>query len=553
MSLSTIEHLPDELLSTIFERPEVPLSSLYAAAKVSRRLHFFIMPLYLSRFHIKDPTGTVSIILADHPILEPDALCGLNLALAVTHIDNLTVNLEPAAEEMERQDELFVVRRHLNRLRRFLARMQKIRKITFKFKTSACCCCFGEAVDEELYDWTVDFSELMNTILASACEEVEVQGARYMVHAYSYRHGSEVVEKPPGALKSFKSLFGKKPDKDHLEEEDGIDNVLKGSGWHFARAKGTGDRVSMCYVPEELARNSKLKVLDIQTVMFAIPPVSSWTMAVLRYGNIQTLSLSGLAFNRRLWVTVWDLIASAAPNLPELKLSRLKQVGATELAQFLCRLTKLRSLHIAKSVEAYDSYDMDSLTDFPYLEKLYAPAGWVSKLLQNNRFGLVRLRTLGIVYHMRNDGFSHWLRRSYPPTIPTLLKEQQRPLTISLDVYIGNNPGWRMSDDISSAIDADRPNLQEVTSLTLIMNESFKVADLPLDRVLPQWLSLFYGLTRLEIRTSERAMSPERGKALMQLLYDSGALAAVQTVELNGEELHLNGATEADSDFVELA
>src|SRR5690606_27510522 len=109
------------------------------------------------------------------------------------------------------------------------------------------------------------------------------------------------------------------------------------------------------------------------------------------------------------------------------------------------------------------------------------PASWVFKLLSAHQRGLECLEYLCITYRLRNDGLSHWLRQCPNPSIPSLLGDQLRPLTLCLEVRLGDSPAWKMFQDIDAEPSQSQKScLELVSSISLLVEEEFAKSDMPL-------------------------------------------------------------------------
>ncbi|CAA7264879.1 unnamed protein product [Cyclocybe aegerita] len=580
--LAGIHHIPDEIFVLIFDQPDVPLETLYNASLVSKRLHYFCLPLFLARFDISDPSEYAEIIFHDNfGGTALDALDGLRVGLYIHHIKHLVCRFQLPGEE----GDLEVVIRHMKRLYGLVSSLSSIENVSIFYGSEICCCCsgldIGETLDEILEEWSRVMGRTLSKMIERGCTAMSLAGGRYMDHTYAFRTGNAKSKKSKRAAKTkgkstrdqpfssaFKNLFGKRGSNEDVRLAPDEINILNGESWAFCRAKGTGTSVVLTplMLGNEEKENSQLKHLTIQSMMVLMPPLLHWTAQTLRLPSVQSLTLKNLQINRKCWKMMFTVLAGAIPTLSELHLSSLRQIVPGDLLKFISSFPRLTSLHIGRDVDCIDAYDLGPFPDFPELISLYAPARWVIKLLGAQRTGLARLESLAIVYNLRNEGFSHWLRKSSgTPTIPILLKEQDRPLTVSLEVYLGGNPGWRMREDVECPTadatralrhggggvgrvecEAERPDVSNVVSLTLVFDEKLKSGDVKLESVLSRWLALFYGVRHLGVRTvPPKAISEEQAMGLLNCVWREGGLAAMSSVELNGNEVDID---EPDTD-----
>ncbi|PPR05096.1 hypothetical protein CVT24_010083 [Panaeolus cyanescens] len=538
-NVTGIDHLPDEILSAIFDNSEVPLEDLFQLRLVSRRLHYFALPLYLARFKIKEPTTLAHIVLKDRPIGTLDALDGLQAALYVRSLETVTFTFDLNNTPNDTQ----IAMRHMRRVHHFLDSLTAVRSVVLIFGDTICGCCSGlaegETLDDGLLEWSSTAGRMLNKILEKSCQTLRIRGGRYLSHAFLFRFGKH--DKPmSGRFTALRNLFRNRgSSQDDLESPEDWINVLRGDTWTFERAKNTGTALVLTPMTVLARAQSSIRSLHIQSMMLSVPPLLHWTIATIQLSSMTTLKLSKLSINRKCWPALFSLIADANSELSEIHLERIRQITPSDLLRFLGRFPKLSTLHLARDVESIDSYDLGPFPDFPCLISLAAPASWVLKLLSSQRMGLGRLESLTIFYKLRNEGLSNWLRRTPGPSIPTLLKEQKRPLTVSLDVCLGNNPGWRMLEDIDTPESARRTDIGDVSSLTLIFDEKLIKDDIPVTSVLPRWIGLFFDLRHLAINTKPNTINPEELTKVKNSVKEGGGLAAIWNFEVDGMEIEL--------------
>ena len=101
-----------------------------------------------------------------------------------------------------------------------------------------------------------------------------------------------------------------------------------------------------------------------------------------------------------------------------------------------------------------------------------------------------------------------------------------------------------MTDDVESVAEdelaLDQPGLGDITGLVLVFDEQLDEDDVPLAGILPKWLSLFFGLRNLAIKTSHTVPSTEADQAtdilvtgLVVGILKEGGLAEIASVEVN--------------------
>ncbi|RXW17590.1 hypothetical protein EST38_g8263 [Candolleomyces aberdarensis] len=325
-------------------------------------------------------------------------------------------------------------------------------------------------------------------------------------------------------------------------------SVLKGNGWEFKRSDNHHVSLALSELLPPARADAKLRSLTIQSMMFLMPPLLQWTISAMQYCNIEKLTLAGLSINHKCWPAIFQLISSAAPGLAELTLSKLRQIMPNDLLRFLSQMTMLTSLKIDRDVDCWDSYDLGPFPDLPKLITLHAPATWVFKLLTAQQRGLERLETLCISYRLRNDGLTHWLQpTSATPSIPGLLRAQRRPLTLSVEVVLGNSPGWKMFEDLNVANVAppvregqsgsSNSDLQSISSITLVVNQEFSREDMRLWTVLPKWLAMFPALRHISLVGRNTTLEHMNVVEAMVEVVEATQLQQLVSVDVNGKEV----------------
>lgn len=541
-AIACINRLPYELLSHIFDQPDVPNESLYNISITSKRMHYFSLPIFLARFNILDPTRYAEIIFGDEPQSTVDALSGLKVALFVPSIKQLVCRFQLTSHAME----YHTVIRHMRRVHNLVSSLEMVEGVKLIMGNDHCGCCLeslsGDMLDAALKEWSTTIGRTWSKIIEKKCLSLAIVGGRYMGHTYSFRLGNN-PEKNAGPFIGFKNILTKKQSDVTLRlEEDAID-MLRGRNWRFQRAAGTGTAVILTPLSSAAREHGILRSLTITSTIMIVPPVLHWVVSALRLPSMKTLHIKNISVNRKCWHAVFSVIAQHAPHLTEIRLSCIRQIIPADLLNFLSGLSKLEILHLGRSVDCLDTFDMCKFPDFPDLQLLHAPAAWVFKLLSAQRKGLPKLQKLSIVYSMRNDGLSHWLRWSSLPSIPVLLKEQQRSLVILLRIHLGVSPGWKMLEDVENAPESqmsfDQSELGNVAALTLVFDEDLDSDDIPLAEVLPRWLALFFNLRILTIKTRYLSGSASRSQndivtELIAGILKEGGLAEISSVEVDG-------------------
>lgn len=542
----TIFHLPYELLAHIFDQSDVPNETLFNLALTSRSLHHFALSIFFTRFQISNPTEHAEIIFRNNPLCILDALDGLRIALFVPSIKSLVCRFELEQDAGDYE----IVIRHMSRLHELVSALTAVEDVKLVLGNERCGCCSafgsGDVLDDALMKWSATIGRTWSKIVEKGCVSLSIVGGPYMGHAYSFKAERGIGKPDKGPLANIKNLLMKRRSDSTLGSGEVMIDMIQGADWRFRRATGTGTAIVLTPLSDAAKEHAVLRSLIINSMIMIVPPLLHWTISALRLPTVETLHIMNISVNRKCWPAVFTMISTNAPHLTDVRLSRVRQLVPADLLHFLAGLPKLRTLHLGHNIDCVDTFDLGPFPDFPCLFMLHAPASWVFKLLSSQRKGLSSLSKLSIGYKMRNDGLSHWVRRSTVPSIPILLKEQRRSLSISLRIYLGADPGWRMMQDVESAAESgfelDRPELDDITSLTLVFDEQIDCDDIPLSVILPKWLSLFFGLRYLAMRTQPSVNGTgtmdAAVKALVVGILKEGGLAEISSVEVNGVEVN---------------
>ena len=542
--IATIDQLPYELLSHIFDHPGVPNETLFSMSLTSKRMHYFLLPIFLARFEILNPTEHAEVIFRDVLPGAVDALSGLKASLFVLSIKQLVCRFEFAPSVANYRMVIY----HTQRLCDLLSTLTVVENVKLIMGNDQCGCCSasltGEALDAALMDWSTTIGRTWSKIIEKRCVSLAIIGGRYMGHTYSFNAGVNIVGKQKASFMGIKNILPKKRSDATLRQEEDVIDLLQGKDWRFQRAIGHGTTIVLTPLYSPAKENAVLRCLTLSSIILMVPPLLHWTISVLRLPSVEALHIKNVSVNRKCWHAVFSIIAEHAPHLKDIRFSCVRQLVPADLLRFLSKFPNIETLHLGRSVECVDAFNLGAFSNFPRLHFLHAPAGWVFKLLAAQRKGLESLKRLSIVYNMRNDGLSHWIRRSSLPSIPVLLKEQHRSLSISLRIHLGSTPGWRMTDDVESVAEdelaLDQPGLGDITGLVLVFDEQLDEDDVPLAGILPKWLSLFFGLRNLAIKTSHTVPSTEADQAtdilvtgLVVGILKEGGLAEIASVEVN--------------------
>ncbi|KAF8204064.1 hypothetical protein BJ912DRAFT_1052809 [Pholiota molesta] len=261
-----------------------------------------------------------------------------------------------------------------------------------------------------------------------------------------------------------------------------------------------------------------LRSLIINSMIMVVPPLLHWTISALRLPTVETLHIMNISVNRKCWPAVFAMISNNAPHLTGVRLSGVPQLVPADLLHFLASLPKLRTLHLGHNIDCVDTFDLGPFPDFPSLFMLHAPASW-------ERWTLTLGTTLDHVIYsylaQRTTAFAFYIAENLSRRHPGLADDGRR------------------GEAAKSGFEVE---LDEITSLTLVFDEQIDSDDIPLSVVLPKWLSLFFGLRYLAMKTQPSVngtgTTDAAVTALVVGILKEGELAEISSVEVNGVEVN---------------
>ncbi|KAJ7186875.1 hypothetical protein C8R46DRAFT_1058287 [Mycena filopes] len=386
-SPASLMSLPNELLVPIFENPKFPLDYLCTLAVLCRRLHFVALPIYFARSGMPEPTKSAFIPLAKDG---QDMLAALNMALFISSMEDITCVLpHPSCTS------IFPLLPHLRRLRKFIARISSVKRVTLQLDArNSMCNAAGD--DEALRAWSSTLGGLLNVVIEKGCTELTVRYGGYLTRSFIL----QATGASPGSrstrirrvIKSVRRLLGART------------TTLAGKGWEFRRAPEQGQKGGMALVPgPKLPRSRELSTLHIESAVLITPPCLSWTISALRYCSITSLAISRVSLDKDLWNAALTLIAKATPHLADLSLCELDSISDVAILEFCSRLPRLTSLKIGNNEEAPGvptkcaRKRAGKVPPFRRLTSLIAPADFILHFLRPRKC-FPQLNSLGIVF-----------------------------------------------------------------------------------------------------------------------------------------------------------
>jgi hypothetical protein len=189
-NLATLTDLPHELLTQIIY--PLDTESIYTLAKTSKTLHFFALPLFLSRNNISIRTQLPEHVSMSFPSKE--GLIALETSLLATNLRNIQYSC--ATDDADR---LFY---DIRALRRLLARLPSLHAFTWAHYPSSSNVVAPNDAKPDMQRWSTEFSTLVDTALQKSCQNLSIFGGDTLFKLSSDQRNLQELPAP----KSWKFL-----------------------------------------------------------------------------------------------------------------------------------------------------------------------------------------------------------------------------------------------------------------------------------------------------------------------------------------------------------
>ncbi|KAF7345138.1 hypothetical protein MSAN_01889900 [Mycena sanguinolenta] len=284
---ASITDLPTELLVEIFEHPTFPSEALYSSALLCRRLHFIALPIYFSRNGVDLDTKSAVLTLRSDG---RDPLSALQICLFLPSMRQIsfTLNFDPGVYHHAR--------------------------------------CLSTGSDRVLKDWARQYGDLLTCIVKAGCTSLTVIKGSQLTEAYRIGEIQLRDRYLPSAIRRLLPLYHSRV-----------------AGFKRRSAQGTKD-IRLSALPSP--RVSHLTSLHILSATLVVPPGLDWTLSVLRYCPITTLTIcmSRISGDKRVWRKVLPLMRAAAPNLTTVSLLEVYHWDQEAAISFVAQLPRLIDL-----------------------------------------------------------------------------------------------------------------------------------------------------------------------------------------------------------------
>ncbi|KIJ99317.1 hypothetical protein K443DRAFT_680042 [Laccaria amethystina LaAM-08-1] len=164
-NLATLTDLPHELLTQIIY--PLDTESIYTLAKTCKTLHFFALPLFLSRNGIYIRTQLPEYLSMLCPSKE--GLIALETSLLATNLRNI----QYSGCTTDDANRLFY---DIRALRRLLARLPSLHAFTWAHYPSSSNVVAPNDAKPDMQRWSTEFSTLVDTALQKSCQDLFISG-----------------------------------------------------------------------------------------------------------------------------------------------------------------------------------------------------------------------------------------------------------------------------------------------------------------------------------------------------------------------------------------
>ncbi|KJA21072.1 hypothetical protein HYPSUDRAFT_68038 [Hypholoma sublateritium FD-334 SS-4] len=447
VNVSAFTNVPNEILIQILEYITDD-EHIFALARVSRRLHYAALPVFLAR-------KACGVRPADQLVTGSynarDALRGIRIALFRPALARLYFTVDCRKTDAALSAEIGV-------LASALVKLSVLREMVISFRDTSAC-------GAETYGFlgalsTASLAALLDAVRDVGCRRVTVRHCGSQNPALE--HLSAGLENAHGTTRSL-------------------------SGWLLQRIVD-----SIMPAPAPTVRNPNLKVFHLYSPMAFHPHLYDWTMETLNHAALDTLSISeqqGTA------PRVWELVLPRV-RIPALAVLALDfaAIDTTTLLAFLARHPHLRALHIARNFIPPTVVSPRRIGKaLVGLTHLAAPPHWLEYLLSTPGAlpALTSARVLVYVPAGRRIDFA---------AFDGALKGSLARLATLKEVWLSLAVGAASSDWVSRWSPA-AGGVPPLCALVTRMDVSVKVYLLPpmLAARLPAWLTQFPLLRRFEL------------------------------------------------------
>ncbi|KAJ7107166.1 hypothetical protein C8R43DRAFT_937331 [Mycena crocata] len=357
--LAGILDLPTEILIGVFETPSIPTDAIYFVSLLCRRLHFIALPIYLRRQGMDFNLKSVVITMRSD---RKDVLSALQTALFTLQTKQITcIFPHPSCTT------IFPILPHLQRLRKFISRLESIKTVTLQMDApESVCLAVGD--DSALQAWSMHLADLLNCIVQKRCSSLSMVYGGQLSRTYELiptRTPQNPITRLSAALQRLIGLSGSETEE-------------------FRRVARQGKTRAEVVLSPTVYNFSNLNSLTIRSAIMLLPPGLRWTLAALRNCPITSLTLYHDVVESAIWNAVLPLMASAVPGLKSLVLQRAELLSDSDCLEFLSELPQLRHLTISSTTTSELTHIGPLIgLELQKLESLRAPPRYVQYFLRH--------------------------------------------------------------------------------------------------------------------------------------------------------------------------
>ncbi|KAJ3510160.1 hypothetical protein NLJ89_g4833 [Agrocybe chaxingu] len=353
--------LPNELLLQILLDESLSERDLFAVGLVCRHFNLIALPIFLQGYGIVDPCSTISISVPEWDPAhrkKPDALAGLcATAHGITSVRLLRCFFQEALPQPSQQTEVELRAAHLphavRRLTRFVHRLSHIEDAqiylvrhaddTVQTRKPSDGSRLRGAPMDEICDWADALGGLLNAIVERGCTRLTVRyNAAIEIGSFRFRdRGNEMTVLFPSISRG--SACADPPPVVHWDWEK--------PSWSTSIQTALLRGKSFPLVPysQKAQNNPTIQYFFLHSASLFLPPFTNWTLSLLHTQTSLThLSIGDVALAKDHWAFLLPMIPdSVCQRLIAFTVaSQCTSLGATDLLQFLTRLSRLERLKI---------------------------------------------------------------------------------------------------------------------------------------------------------------------------------------------------------------
>lgn len=248
---------------------------LHTIAQTSRQLHFLAIPLYLSRFGIRDGLQAKEIHLEGRYTL---ALLGLQCSLIVPPLERLSVKFNHAT----------YFANELRRLLAFISHSERIREVTLHFGNIDSRWVNG-LIAVSSVKWRTDLIKLLEILVERKCETLNVRLGYFLTYETLI-----TAEQDVEAVPKHRAFIDR--------QISAVSNLLGVSSSSTAVVKKITVRNRANSMSVQL-QNRSLRTFRLHSNLFFTHPFYSWMMDMFRKTPITSLSLQASGVMEEEWTS----------------------------------------------------------------------------------------------------------------------------------------------------------------------------------------------------------------------------------------------------------